>query len=47
LWAPPLNGSFTVLELLSREEAVGWAARLAEASRCAQELRVSGFDPPS
>jgi hypothetical protein len=41
-WAPPLNGGFTVLELPSREEAVAWAARLAKACRCAQELRVFG-----
>src|SRR6187399_943754 len=44
-WAPPLNGGFTVLELASREEAVGWAARLAKACHCHQELRVFGFDP--
>jgi hypothetical protein len=41
-WAPPLNGGFTVLELPSRDEAVAWAARLAKACRCAQELRVFG-----
>ena len=46
-WAPPLNGGFTVLELPTREEAVAWAARLAEACRCEQELRVFGFDPAS
>ncbi len=46
-WAPPLNGGFTVLELPSREEAVAWAARLARACRCEQELRVFGFDPQS
>jgi hypothetical protein len=46
-WAPPLNGGFTVLELPSREEAVAWAARLAKACRCAQELRVFGGDPQS
>lgn len=39
-WAPPLNGGFTVLELSSREEAVAWAARIAKACRCSQELRV-------
>lgn len=39
-WAPPLNGGFTVLELPSHEEAVGWAARIAKACRCSQELRV-------
>ncbi len=46
-WAPPLTGGFTVLELPSREEAIGWAARLAQACRCCQELRVFGFDPAS
>lgn len=46
-WAPPLNGGLTVLELPSREEAVLWAARLAKACRCDQELRVFGFDPAS
>lgn len=44
-WAPSLNGGFTVLELPSRAEAMAWAARLASACRCAQELRVFGFDP--
>lgn len=46
-WAPPLNGGFTVLELPSREAAIAWAARLAKACRCPQELRVFGFDPAS
>jgi hypothetical protein len=46
-WAPPLNGGFTVLELPSREEAIAWAARIAKACRCRQELRVFGFDPAS
>jgi len=46
-WAPPLNGGFTVLELPLHEEAVAWAARIAKACRCAQELRVFQFDPQS
>lgn len=46
-WAPALNGGFTVLELPSREDAVAWAARLATACRCAQELRVFHLDPQS
>ncbi len=46
-WAPPINGGFTVLELPSREAAVAWAARMARACRCDQELRVFGFDPQS
>jgi len=41
-WAPTLNGGFTVLELPSRDEAIAWAARLAKACRCDQELRVFG-----
>jgi hypothetical protein len=46
-WAPPLDGGFTVLELPSCEEAVAWAARIAKACCCDQELRVFGFDPRS
>jgi len=42
-----LNGGFTVLELPSREEAVKWAAKLARACRCAQELREFMYDPAS
>ena len=44
-WAPSLDGGFTVLELPSRKEAVAWAARIAKACRCDQELRVFQFDP--
>ncbi|UNK50636.1 transcription initiation protein [Lysobacter sp. S4-A87] len=46
-WAPKLNGGFTVLELPSRDEAIAWAARIAKACRCDQELRVFGDDPRS
>ena len=46
-WAPTLDGGFTVLELPSREEALAWAARIAKACRCDQELRVFQFDPQS
>ncbi len=46
-WAPALDGGFTVLELPTREAAVAWAARVAKACRCQQELRVFGFDPRS
>lgn len=42
-----LNGGFCVLELPSREAAVQWAARIATACRCAQELREFGYDPES
>ena len=46
-WAPALDGGFTVLELPSREEAFAWAARIAKACRCDQELRVFGGDSHS
>ena len=46
-WAPPLDGGFTVLELPSRADAIDWAARIARACRCSQELRVFQFDPQS
>jgi hypothetical protein len=46
-WAPSLDGGFTVLELPSRADAVMWAARIAKACRCDQELRVFQFDPQS
>lgn len=41
------DGGFCVLELPSREAAVHWAAKLAAACRCAQELREFGYDPES
>ena len=46
-WAPTLNGGFAVFEIPSRDEAIAWAARIAKACRCDQELRVFGFDPAS
>ena len=41
------DGGFCVLELPSRAVAVQWAARLAAACRCAQELREFYYDPES
>ena len=41
------DGGFCVLELPSREVAVEWAAKLAAACRCAQELREFYYDPES
>lgn len=41
------NGGFCVLELPSREAAIQWAARIAEACRCSQELREFHYDPES
>lgn len=46
-WGPRLDGGFAVFELPSRDDAVAWAARIARACRCAQELRVFQFDPQS
>ena len=46
-WAPRLDGGLTVLELPSREEAIAWAARIAKACCCDQELREFAFDPQS
>lgn len=46
-WAPSLDGGFTVLELPTRADAIAWAARIAKACRCRQELRVFGSDPRS
>ena len=41
------NGGFCVLELASRDAAVEWAAKLAAACRCSQELREFQYDPES
>lgn len=42
-----LDGGFCVLELPTRAAAVEWAARLAAACRCPQELREFYYDPES
>ena len=41
------DGGFCVLELPSREAAIQWAAKIAQACRCSQELRDFGYDPES
>ena len=41
------DGGFCVLELPSREAAVQWAAKIAQACRCSQELREFQYDPES
>ena len=38
-------GGFAVVDVLSRQEALGWAARIAVACRCAQGLRELMPDP--
>ena len=42
-----IEGGYTVLELPSREAAVEWAAKIAVACRCSQELRAFQDDPAS
>jgi hypothetical protein len=41
------NGGLCVLELPSHEAAIQWAAKIAKACRCSQELREFGYDPES
>lgn len=38
-------GGFSVVDVASREEALAWAARIAAACRCAQEVRELMPDP--
>lgn len=42
-----IEGGYAILELPSRAEAITWAAKLAAACRCAQELREFMYDPES
>ena len=42
---PEAIGGYTLIDVPSREEALDWAARIAAACRCAQEVREIGFDP--
>ena len=42
-----IEGGYSVLELPSYAAAVQWAAKIATACRCAQELRVFQYDPES
>ena len=40
-------GGFSIIDVPSREEALEWAAKIAVACRCAQEVREIGYDPDS
>lgn len=40
-------GGFSIIEVPSRDEALAWAARIAKACRCTQEVREIMFDPES
>jgi hypothetical protein len=40
-------GGFSIIEVPSRAEALDWAARIARACRCAQEVREIFYNPAS
>ena len=40
-------GGFSIIEVASYDEALVWAARMAQACRCAQDVRELMFDPES
>ena len=40
-------GGFSIIDVPSREEALEWAAKIAVACRCAQEVREIMCDPDS
>jgi hypothetical protein len=42
---PEAVGGLTVVDVPSREEALRWAAKIAAACRCPQEVRALGPDP--
>jgi hypothetical protein len=42
---PDFIGGITIVDVRSREDALKWAAKIAAACRCTQEVRAIGFDP--
>ncbi len=42
-----IEGGYTVLEVPTRADALAWAAKIAAACRCAQEVRAFMYDPAS
>lgn len=40
-------GGFSIIEAPTREAALAWAAKIAVACRCAQEVREIMYDPES
>lgn len=40
-------GGFSIIEVPTREDALSWAARIANSCRCTQEVREIMFDPES
>lgn len=45
--AKAVIGGFCIIEVPSRDVAISWARRFAQACRCAQEVREIMFDPES
>ena len=43
---PEAVGGFSIIEVPSRQEALEWAAKIAVACRCAQEVRELMPEPP-
>ena len=41
---PEAVGGFTIVEVPTREEALAWAAKIAVACRCAQQVWAAGPD---
>lgn len=42
---PDVISGITIVDVPSRQEALKWAAKVAAACRCTQEVREIGFDP--
>ena len=42
-----IEGGYSIFELSLREDAIKWAAKIAVACRCAQEVREFMYDPES
>ena len=43
----PVIGGFSIIEVPDRDAALAWAARIAAACRCAQEVREIMYDAES
>jgi hypothetical protein len=39
------HGGFTIIEVPTRDAVLEWAAKIAAACRCTQEVREFGYDP--
>lgn len=43
----PVIGGLAIIEVESLDDALGWAAKIADACQCAQEVREILYDPES